>query len=156
MSVRRVARYLKLTAFAALTSFVSIPVHALGPAPDPATTREAVREALAQTYRLRSEEVTPEELSLACRLLESDAVYQRETVQGQARKLGFYQSSAGGVEFEQRYLEHVAQLTPSRLREAAERWIDPAAAVLAGLLPDHDSPSEEELLELLREAAVAA
>jgi zinc protease len=118
----------------------------------PTTTREAVREALAQTYRLRSEEVTPEELSLACRLLESDAVYQRETVQGQARKLGFYQSSAGGVEFEQRYLEHVAQLTPSRLREAAERWIDPAAAVLAALLPDHDAPSEEELLELLREA----
>jgi len=118
----------------------------------PTTTREAVREALAQTYRLRSEEVTPEELSLACRLLESDAVYQRETVQGQARKLGFYQSSAGGVEFEQRYLEHVAQLTPSRLREAAERWIDPAAAVLSALLPDHDAPSEEELLELLREA----
>ena len=118
----------------------------------PTTTREAVREALAQTYRLRSEEVTPEELSLACRLLESDAVYQRETVQGQARKLGFYQSSAGGVEFEQRYLEHVAQLTPSRLREAAERWIDPSAAVLAALLPDHDAPSEDELLELLREA----
>jgi len=118
----------------------------------PTTTREAVREALEQTYRLRSEEVTPEELSLACRLLESDAVYQRETVQGQARKLGFYQSSAGGVEFEQRYLEHVAQLTPSRLREAAERWIDPAAAVLAALLPEHDAPSEEELLELLGEA----
>src|SRR4051812_9802899 len=65
----------------------------------PATTREAVREALLQTYRLRDEEVSAEELSVACRLLESDAVYQRETVQGQARKLGFYQASAGGVEF---------------------------------------------------------
>src|SRR3954470_1582420 len=112
----------------------------------PATAREAVREALAQTYRLRSEEVTPEELSLACRLLESDAVYQRETVQGQARKLGFYQSSAGGVEFEQRYLEQVARLTPAQLREAAERWIDPAAAVLAALLPEHDTSSQGELL----------
>src|SRR5436309_12423213 len=50
MSVRRVARYLKLTAFAALTSFVSIPVHALGPAPDPATTREAV----VQVYGART------------------------------------------------------------------------------------------------------
>src|SRR5205814_5274557 len=49
----------------------------------PATARDAVREALSQTYRLRSEEVTGEELSVACRLLESDAVYQRETVQGQ-------------------------------------------------------------------------
>src|SRR5207253_1090654 len=97
----------------------------------PASAREAVREALAQTYRLRSEEVTAEELSIACRLLEGDAVYQRETVQGQARKLGFYQSSASGVEFEQRYLEQVARLTPVRLRDAAERWIDPSAALRA-------------------------
>src|SRR5437773_11624755 len=50
MSVRRVARYLKLTAFAALTSFVSIPVHALGPAPDPAQ----VREAVVQVYGART------------------------------------------------------------------------------------------------------
>ena len=42
-------------------------------------------------------------------------------MQGQARKLGFYQSSAGGLEFEERYLEQVANLTPGRLREAAER-----------------------------------
>src|SRR5205809_129142 len=50
MSVRRIARYLKLTALAALTSFVSIPVHALGPAPDPATTPEAV----VQVYGART------------------------------------------------------------------------------------------------------
>ncbi|TMA45741.1 MAG: insulinase family protein [Deltaproteobacteria bacterium] len=119
----------------------------------PATARDAVREALSQTYRLRSEEVMAEELSVACRLLESDAVYQRETVQGQARKLGFYQSSAGGVEFEQRYLDHVARLTPARVRDAAERWIDPSAAVLAALLPERGCPPEGEMLELLQEAA---
>ena len=50
MSVRRVARYLKLTAFAALTSLVSLPVHALGQAPDPATTPEAV----VQVYGART------------------------------------------------------------------------------------------------------
>src|SRR5438094_1393471 len=50
MSVRRIARYLKLTAFAALTSFVSIPVHGAGTAPDPATTREPV----VQVYGART------------------------------------------------------------------------------------------------------
>ena len=119
----------------------------------PATVYEAVREALAQVYRVRREEVSPEELSLACRLLESDAVYQRETVQGQARKIGFYQSSAGGVEFEQRYLEQVARLTPARVREAAERWIDPKAVVLAALLPESGEVSEAALREILDEAA---
>jgi zinc protease len=120
----------------------------------PQTATEAVREALKQVYRTRDEEVTAEELSTACRLLESDAVYQRETVQGQARKLGFYQSSAGGVEFEERYLEQVAKLTPARLREAAERWIDPNSPVLAALLPE-GGPSQDELQELLNEAAKA-
>ena len=121
----------------------------------PATARDAVREALRQTYRLRDEEVTAEELSNACRLLESDAVYQRETVQGQARKLGFYQSSAGGVEYEQRYLEQVAQLTPARVREAADRWLSPSAAVLAALLPQGGGVAEGELQQELIEAGRA-
>src|SRR5256885_12195963 len=50
MSVRRIVRYLKLTAFAALTSFVSIPVHGAGLAPDPAVTKEAV----VQVYGART------------------------------------------------------------------------------------------------------
>jgi zinc protease len=120
----------------------------------PQNAAEAVRVALEQVYRTRDEEVTAEELSTACRLLESDAVYQRETVQGQARKLGFYQSSAGAVEYEERYLEQVARLTPARLREAAERWLDPHAAVLAALLPD-GGPTQAELQDLLEGAARA-
>src|SRR5436309_2021473 len=37
--------------------------------------------------------------------------------------------------------------------DAAERCIDPSAAVLAALLPERDAPVEGELLELLQEAA---
>ena len=122
----------------------------------PAQVHEAVGEALAQTYRLRSEEVTREELGLACRLLESDAVYQRETVQGQARKLGFYQAGAGGVEFEERYFAKVAELTPEKLRQAAERYLDPSAAVISALLPEGtEGVTEASLLELLGEAGKA-
>jgi zinc protease len=122
----------------------------------PGQVRDAVREALAQVYKVRREEVTVEELGLACRLLESDAVYQRETVQGQARKLGFYESSAGGLAFEQRYFDNVAALTPARVREAAERHIDPSAAVISALLPlEGDGLTEAELTGLLEEAAQA-
>ncbi|HZE61401.1 MAG TPA: DUF3750 domain-containing protein [Burkholderiales bacterium] len=49
MSVRRVAGYLKLTAFAALASILSMPAHA-GSAPDPTTTREPV----VQVYGART------------------------------------------------------------------------------------------------------
>ncbi len=120
----------------------------------PPQLREAVREALAQTYRLRVEEVSLEELGLACRLIESDAVYQRETVQGQARKLGFYEASAGGIEFEQEYLARVAALTPGSLREAAERHLRPEGAVLCAVLPDGAAELDEAaLLQILHQAA---
>ena len=120
----------------------------------PAQVRDAVREALRQTYRLRTEEVTLEELGNACRLIESDAVYQRETVQGQARKLGFYEASAGGLEFEAEYLARVARLDPGALLEAAVRHLRPQSAVLCALLPDSDdAPADRELLDMLQEAA---
>ena len=123
----------------------------------PAQLRDAVREALRQTYRLRAEEVTLEELGNACRLIESDAVYQRETVQGQARKLGFYQSSAGGIEFEEEYLARVAGLTPGALREAAERHLLPEQPSLCALLPESaEGIDERALLDVLQEAAEEA
>ena len=120
----------------------------------PGQVRDAVREAVRQTYRMRTEEVTLEELGNACRLIESDAVYQRESVQGQARKLGFYETSAGGIEFEAEYLARVAALTPAALLTAAERHLRPEAAVLCALLPDSaETPGADELSAILQELA---
>jgi zinc protease len=118
----------------------------------PDQLREAVREVLRQVYRLREEEVTPAELTLACRLLESDAVYQRETVQGMARKLGFWQSSAGGVEHEAAYYAQVAALSPAALREAAEEHLDPRAVTASALLPPEAEIDEAALTQLLSES----
>jgi zinc protease len=122
----------------------------------PEQVEEAVREALRQVYATRAAEVTDEELSLACRLIESEAVYQRETVQGQARKLGFYESSASGIEFEAEYLARVAALTPQIVREAAERHIHPEAAVACAILPEGDGIDSDALSALLLDAEEAA
>src|SRR3954468_144642 len=122
----------------------------------PEQVQDAVREALRQVYATRAAEVTDEELSLACRLIESEAVYQRETVQGQARKLGFYESSASGIEFEARYLAQVAALTPRIVRDAAERRINPEAAVACAILPEGDGIDSEGLSTVLLEAEEAA
>src|SRR3954463_11993874 len=122
----------------------------------PEQVQDAVREALRQVYATRAAEVTDEELSLACRLIESEAVYQRETVQGQARKLGFYESSASGIEFEAEYLAKVAALTPRIVREAAERHIHPEVPVACAILPEGDGIDSDALSALLAEAQEAA
>ena len=84
---------------------------------------------------LRTQLVSDDELQMVKALVESDAVYQRETVQGMARKLGFYETSAGGIEAEKRYYEQVALVTPQRLREVALRYLDFDRAVVTGLFP---------------------
>ena len=75
------------------------------------------------------------ELQTLKALVESEAVYQRETVQGLARKLGFYETSLGGFEAEGRYLAKVAALTPEAVRVVAKKTLDVATAVVTALLP---------------------
>ncbi len=119
----------------------------------PAKWRAAMAELLAQIYRLRNEEVSGDELAVAKRLIESDAVYQRETVQGQARQLGFYEQVAGGEAFEELYYDRIARATPADLRRVAEQTFlaNGLSAVL--LLPnDAEVTSEAELLTVAAEA----
>ncbi len=82
--------------------------------------------------------------------MESDAVYQRETVQGLARKLGFYETSLGGFEAEARYLEKVAALTPPALQAVGQRTLDEATVVVTALLPPgghlEEGPAYQALL----------
>jgi zinc protease len=126
----------------------------------PENLREAIREATKQLHKLRTEEISSEDLERACKLLENDAIYSRETVQGQARKLGFYLSCKGGLELEQRYFARLAAMTPQLILEAAQRWLDPKAMAAAALLPTDadptfDSASFTKLLEEISAEASA-
>jgi zinc protease len=100
---------------------------------------EHLARGLEETARvlaeLRAQPVSAEELATVKSLIESEAVYQRETVQGMARKMGYYQSSMGGLEAEERYYAAVARLTLEDVREVAERYLRFDRAVLTGLLP---------------------
>ena len=121
----------------------------------PPSLPAALSALLEQTYRARTELVSWDELATAQRLVESDAVYQRETVQGQSRKLGFFQSVTGGVEFEERYYEAIAACTPEDLRSAAERYLAGDAVTLVALQPAGDKPlavGDAELLQLAADA----
>jgi zinc protease len=96
---------------------------------------------------LASTACTKEELATLQAMVEADAVYHRETVQGLARKLGFYETSLGGFEAEAQYLEKVAALTPEAVRAAAEKTLDSKTAVVTALLPPDGPLSEAEVAE---------
>jgi zinc protease len=123
----------------------------------PPENAEAALEASVRTLAsLAAAPPSAEEVATVQALIESEAVYQRETVQGQARKLGYYESGAGGIEAERRYYEAVAQVTPERVQEVARRYLDFEQATLAGLLPPSAALTEARVRELLAGARAAA
>ncbi|MDD5309320.1 MAG: pitrilysin family protein [Deltaproteobacteria bacterium] len=103
----------------------------------PSRIGKAVESLLAETLRLARELVGPEELEKARNMLESDAIYSEETVDGMARKLGFYQLHAGDVGFEARYLAALGRLDPAELLAAARRYLVPQRVTVSLVMPEH-------------------
>jgi len=113
-------------------------------------------EVLAQ---LCAAPVPADELDTVKRIFEAETVYQRETVEGLARKLGFYESGVGGLEAEARYYEQVAALTPERIQAVARQYLRLDQAVVTGLLPPGctlDEAAVHQTLDRAQSTAPAA
>lgn len=111
----------------------------------------ALASILEQLYALRREHVTREELEKAKVIILSESAYQRETVQGEARKLGFFEVVAGDYAFEQAYLERLRALTPEDVRRAASIYFD-AAPTLVVQQPPELAAVDERVLEAVIES----
>lgn len=96
---------------------------------------EAYAALLEETLRLRYEEPERAELEKAKTIILSDAVYQKETVQGVARKIGYFELVAGSVAFEDRYYAKVKEVTPEDVKRVARKYLRPDAFSVATLLP---------------------
>lgn len=123
---------------------------------------EALRATLFELYRLSEESVEVAELAKAKAMLESDGVYQKETMQGQARKLGYCVQLARDAEYDKKYLEALAKVTPEDLQRVAKTYIKPQGLTLTTLLPakpdelsdDKKKKERAESVEKLARAAI--
>ncbi len=110
----------------------------------------ALEEIFAAVFRLKYELVSAAELARARTNLESDFVYRRETVQGQARQLGYFLTLFDDPDFDRRYLDGLASVTRQDLQDVALRYLNPEAlsAVLLGATTDATLPTAEQLQTL--------
>ncbi len=126
--------------------------------------KEKLEQALEETVRIlaRIRRTPPalDELRTVQSLIESENVYQRETVQGLARKLGFYESGGGGIEREAAYYQRIAALTPADIHQVAEKYLRFDRLIATSLLPKgtpFDQARLEEIVDrVLGEAPTAA
>ena len=110
----------------------------------------ALEEILATLFRCKHTLVSPAELARARTNLESDFIYRRETVQGQARQLGFFLTVFGDSDYERRYLDGLTAVTRQDLQRVAQKYFSPDALslVLLGTTADTSLPTAAEVQTL--------
>lgn len=128
---------------------------ALGLTAQPQKAIEAFAAAATVLRELQTHEVGDDELSTVKALIESEAIYQRETAQGLARKLGYYEAACGGIEREAAYYEQVAQVSSAQLKALAQKYFTFERAVVTGLAAHGATLDEGALRSALAAAAVA-
>ena len=107
----------------------------IGAALDPDKIADATEAILAEAARLKSEPPGTEEISRAKANIESESVYSRETVQGEARKLGYYEVIAGDIDFEEKYLRAIDHVSARDVMRVAREYFVPENITVALNVP---------------------
>jgi zinc protease len=114
--------------------------------------QQALTGILTQVDRVRREGVTTAELDRAKRNLESDFIYQRETVQGQASQLGYFDAVLGDLAFESRYLKAIARTSPQDIQRVARAYLTPDNLTVGFFFPPADGVevTHEQIVQTVR------
>lgn len=112
--------------------------------------RPALEQSLALLFQYKHMPVTQAELDRARTNLASDFVYRRETVQGQARQLGYFLTVFSDPDYEQRYLTGLAAVTPEDIQRVTRQYLSPTSlnAIILGKTQDASLPTAEDLAQL--------
>jgi zinc protease len=102
------------------------------PAENVGKASEAILEEL---IRLRYEGTTGEELQRVKVNIESDLTYERQTVQGEARKIGYYEVIAGDLQFEKEYMRRTLLIQSEEIQRVVEKYFKPSRMVISLLAP---------------------
>jgi zinc protease len=68
--------------------------------------------------------------------IESGLIYDRQTVQGQAGKIGFYEVNAGGVQFEKEYMRRITLLQNEDIQRVLGKYFKRDQLTLSVLTPN--------------------
>ncbi len=107
---------------------------------EPERMEEALRSIGQEVSRMSSFGPSAAELERARVNLLSSTVRDRETMEGQARKLGYWEVIGGGIEREAEYMTRVREATPEDIRRVAAEYLKPERASVTALVPTDARP----------------
>ncbi len=117
---------------------------------DPGKVEKASGEIIAEIELIKTEPIEAEELARAKTNIERDFIRAKETMQGQARKLGYFEIETGDHGYERLYLERVRGVTPEDVLRVARKYLVEKNLTAGALLPkDKTSGVERDLKKAL-------
>ncbi len=117
-------------------------VFIIGGTVKPDSAASAYEEILRMVFGLAEGGLNPSEIEKAKLNIESDRVRSRETVQGRAGSLGFYEAIAGDCMFEKLYMEKVRSVRADDIRRVARKYFTPSNLSAVALLPKDSAVSD--------------
>src|SRR4030095_2739365 len=105
----------------------------------------AAQEILKEIFALKHDKIAHAELARARINIKSDAWYERETVEGLARKYGYFETIVGDYNFHKKYYERIDEVDPDGIRRVAAKYLRPEALTVAGLIPEGSKIKREAL-----------
>jgi len=103
---------------------------------DPKNLIPASQEIIATVNSIKDRGVEDWELARAKRQIESDAIYSRETMEGNARRIGFFSSIIGDPGYEKKYLDQVSKVSAAEIQKTAQKYLPVSRLALAGMMPE--------------------
>jgi zinc protease len=115
--------------------------------------QETLRAVFEEIEKLKHELVGDGELAKAKLNIEADFIYGMENVEGQARKLGEFETVWGDFSLETTYLERIRKVTPQDIQSVVRRYLNPSNLTVGTSLPDTErtAPTAEQISQLANE-----
>ncbi|MBI3398343.1 MAG: insulinase family protein [Deltaproteobacteria bacterium] len=119
--------------------------------------KKTIEEIMKELYKIRYEGGSPAELDKAKLNLESEFIYERETMEGRARQLGYFEVTAGDIAYERKYLDGISKVTSEDIRRIVRHYLRDDNMTAALLLPkiDKDVISQEDIVSAAGAAKIS-
>ena len=108
---------------------------------NPNRVRPVLVRLFSELFRLKDAEITAKGLKRARTQVLTDFIYSQETMEGEARKLGVFQTLAGDAAREQEYLERIRRVTAGDIKEVCRKYFRQDAINVAMVTPENSQVS---------------
>jgi zinc protease len=117
--------------------------------------RETLRGVWEEVEKLKHEPPATVEFARARDSMKSARIYERQTVEAQARKLGYFEGVAGSIDFEDEYYRRLADVTPEDLQRVAQTYLIPERITFSLCHPKKETWPRERIAGWISEAVEA-